>query len=215
MFVQLEESLIALAHVIPLEMFVLVASFVEEIVAPIPSPTVMLVAGSFAQAQGYTLYALIILVVVGALGKTVGALIVYMISSKAEDVVLRTFGKFFGVTEADIAHLHSMLQNNVRDYALLTALRALPIMPSVLLSVGSGVLKVPLNLFIFSTFFGTLFRDGVYLYVGYVGTELLMTFVETGTDIESYIEYGTALVVLVGIIYFLYRRRRTKTLPTD
>jgi membrane protein DedA with SNARE-associated domain len=215
MFAQLEESLIALTHVIPLEGFVFIASFVEEIVAPIPSPTVMLVAGSFAQAQGYTLYALIILVVVGALGKTVGALIVYMISSKAEDIVLHKFGKFFGVTEADIARLHSVLQNNARDYALLTTLRALPIMPSVLLSVGSGILKVPLNLFIFSTFFGTLFRDGVYLYVGYVGTELLMTFVETGTDIESYIEYVVALVLMVSVTYFLYKRRKPRTPSLD
>lgn len=208
MFTQLEEFLVSLAHTLPLEVFVFIASFVEEIVAPIPSPTVMLVAGSLAQVQDRALFALVFLVAVGAVGKTLGALCVYAISSKAEDVVLQKFGKFFGVTEADVVRLRGMLGNGVRDYVLLTVLRALPIMPSVLLSVGSGVLKVPIPLFIFSTFFGTLFRDGVYLYVGYVGTEVLTHFVQTSTHIETLIEYIVGALVVVFVVYFIYRKRK-------
>lgn len=208
MFTQLEESLVSLAQTLPLEGFVFVASFVEEIVAPVPSPTVMLVAGSLAQVQGVALFGLITLVIIGAIGKTLGALCVYAISSKAEDVVLQKFGRFFGVTEADVLRLQGMLGNGVRDYVLLTVLRALPIMPSVLLSVGSGVLKVPIPLFIFSTFFGTLFRDGVYLYVGYVGTEALTTLVQTSTHIEKIIEYTVGILLLMFAFFFLYRRKK-------
>jgi membrane protein DedA with SNARE-associated domain len=208
MFTQLEESLVSLAHSLPLEVFVFIASFVEEIVAPIPSPTVMLVAGSLAQVQGVTLFGLIALVIVGAVGKTLGALCVYAISSKAEDVVLQKFGRFFGVTQTDVERLRGMLGNGVRDYVLLTVLRALPIMPSVLLSVGSGVLKVPIPLFIFSTFFGTLFRDGVYLYAGYVGTEALTALVQTSTHIEKIIEYTIGILLLMFLSFFLYRRKK-------
>jgi membrane protein DedA with SNARE-associated domain len=209
MFTYLETMLISLVHTLPLEAFVFIASFVEEVIAPIPSPTVMLVAGSVAQIQERALYALIPLILIGAVGKTIGALVVYAISDKAENLVMNKFGRFFGVTHDDVAVLQNKLGRGARDYVLLTVLRALPIMPSVLLSVGSGLLKIPLPLFIASTFLGTLVRDGVYLYAGYIGTEALGTFVSTSTHIESLVEIVVGVLVVLGVIYFIYKKKTT------
>lgn len=146
------------------------------------------------QIQSYTLLQLIPLAVLGAFGKTIGAIIVYIISDKAEDVVMTRFGKFFNVTHDDVERFGKKLGKGPRDYFLLTGLRALPIMPSVLLSVGSGLLKVPMRVFIVSTFLGTIVCDGVYLYAGYVGTEALAAFVNLSSHLESYVE---VLIVLV------------------
>lgn len=207
MFTYLENLLLALTHSLPLEIFVLVASFVEEVVAPIPSPAVMLTAGLSAQVQGKVLLALIPLALIGALGKTVGALVVYVISDKAEDLVMNKFAKFFNVTKDDVEKFGNKLGKGVRDYFLMTLLRALPFMPSVVLSVGSGLLKVPLPLFIISTFFGTIVRDGFYLYAGYVGTAVLLSFISQTGHIETYVEVGSGLIFLYVGTRIIRKRR--------
>lgn len=201
MIAYLEEMLRAYVHILPLEVFVLVASIVEEIIAPIPSPSVMMLAGSFAFIQDYVLWGLLPLAVIGAVGKTIGGLVVYGISDRAEDVIMNTFGKFFGVTHEDIERLGRKLQGGARDYVLLTFLRALPIVPSVILSVGGGVLKVRLPLFIFSTFVGTIFRDGLYLYAGYTGITFFVNLIADAGHIEGYVQIGVVLLVLGFIAY--------------
>lgn len=207
MFSTLETLLLSYATTLSLPTFVFIASIIEEIVAPIPSPTVMLLAGSFARVQEQTLLMLIPLALIGALGKTLGGLVVYLISDRAEDVVMRRFGHFFNVSHEDVEHFGKRLGKGKRDYAFLTMLRALPFIPSVILSVGSGILKIPLPLFIFSTFFGTIIRDGFYLYAGYVGTVVLSKFIAESTHIETYIEIIGAVVILYFLVRHIYRRK--------
>ncbi len=202
MFSHLEEILLSFANSLPLEVFVLVASFVEEVIAPIPSPTVMVLAGSFARVQDYMMPALVVLALIGAMGKTIGAIVVYFITDKAEDVVMNKFGKFFGVTHEDVEKLGKKLGNGFRDYILLTTLRALPFIPSVVVSVGSGLLKVPVTLFIISTFLGTIIRDGFYLYAGYIGATALFTIINQSSSLETVVE---VLVVLAGLAFIGYR----------
>ena len=208
MFAYLNQILVSYSQYLPLEYFVIIASFVEEVVAPIPSPTVMMAAGFVAEIQHRAVYALIPLAILGAVGKTMGALVVYAISNVAEDFVMRKFGRFFKVTHEDVEKLGSKLGNGARDYFFLTTLRALPFVPSVLVSVGSGLLKIPLPLFIVSTFFGTIVRDSVYLYAGYVGTQVLNTFVDQTMNIESYIELIAIGVVVVWIVLFILKKRK-------
>ena len=209
MFTHLEEILLSFAHSLPLEAFVLIASFVEEVVAPIPSPTVMVLAGSFARVQEYMMPALIVLALIGAVGKTIGAIVVYYITDKAEDVVMNKFGKFFGVTHEDVEKLGKKLGNGFRDYILLTTLRALPFMPSVVVSVGSGLLKVPIKLFIISTFLGTIIRDGFYLYAGYVGATALFAIINQSSSLETVVEVLVVLGVLAFIGYRIYLRKKS------
>ena len=208
MFTYLENQLIPLAHGLPLEVFVFIASFVEEIVAPIPSPTVMLAAGLAAEVQGMAVLALIPLAIIGALGKTCGALVVYVISDRAEDLVMRRFAPFFNVTHEDVETFGKKLGNGARDYFLLTFFRALPFIPSVVLSVGSGLLKVPLPLFIISTFLGTIVRDGFYLYAGYVGTSVLLSLVNQTGHLETYVEVGAGVVFLYICSRIIKKKRK-------
>ncbi len=210
MFSYLEGILVSFANSLPLEVFVGVASFIEEVVAPIPSPTVMLVAGSFARVQDYTLIALVSLAIIGAFGKTIGALVVYKITDRAEDFVMHRFGKFFGVTHEDVARFGRKIGKGKRDYLVMTIFRALPFVPSVLVSVGSGLLKVPMPLFIISTFLGTILRDGFYLYAGYVGAVALGAFIATSTHIESYIEVVAVVVVVYVVARHIYKKRASR-----
>lgn len=210
MFAYFETILMSFVNTLSPEVFVFIASIIEEVIAPIPSPTVMVVAGSVAQLQERALFFLVPLAIIGALGKVIGALFVYVISDKAEDFVLRRFGNFFNVSHEDVEAFGKKLGNGKRDYVLLTVLRALPFIPSVLLSVGSGVLKIPLPLFIFSTFFGTIIRDGFYLYAGFVGTEILSAFVTQTTHMETYVEVFAAVVVISILVRMYFLKKKNK-----
>lgn len=207
MLSHLEEILLSYIHSLPLELFAFIASFVEEVIAPIPSPSVMMLTGSFASMNGYVLPGLIALTLIAACGKTLGAIVVYFVSNRAEDFIMRKFGKFFGVTTENVTAFGQKFGNGWRDYLLLTFFRALPIVPSSLVSIGSGLIKIPFKLFIIATFFGTVIRDGVYLYVGFVGTEFLHSLITKSTSVESIVEiFGLFLFVL--FFGYLYLKRR-------
>jgi membrane protein DedA with SNARE-associated domain len=208
MFTQLEAILISLSEEVSLPFFVFAASFIEEIIAPIPSPTIMLVSGSLAHVQGYVPLSLVLLIVIGSLGKTFGALCVYYISAYARDFVLTTCGRFLSITEDDIARFRARLSGTTKDYVLLTLLRAFPFIPSVVLSAGSGILRLPIPLFIFSTFIGTLVRDGIYLCAGYYGTELFTTIIAHSEKIEGMVEGGIVLILLLLGTYVIWKRYR-------
>lgn len=206
MFTELETTLLSFIHTLPLEAFVFIASFIEEVIAPIPSPTIMILSGSFAALNEYLLLGLITLALIGACGKTISALIVYFIADRLEDVMVAKFGRFFGVTHERIEALGARLHGGARDYALLTFLRALPVMPSSVVSVGCGLLKVPLPLYLVSTFLGTIIRDGVYLYIGYSGITVLTSLATKAATVETVIQ----AIVIAGVILllgFLYLRR--------
>lgn len=210
MFQNLESILLSLINTLPLEAFVFVASFIEEVFAPIPSMAVLLLTGSFASVQEYTLFALIPLAIIAAFGKTIGAVIVYYISDRVGEVTIKKFGGSFNVSHSDIKNFGSKITGTPRDYLLLIVFRALPIMPSAVVSIGCGIMKIKLRLYIITTFIGTIVRDSIFLYIGYSGTQLLSTFATDSASIESIIQTIILFAVLAGLVYLYIRRKRIK-----
>lgn len=205
MFAYLEELVLSFASLMPLPLFAAVSSFIEEIVAPIPSGPVMLVMGSLAQVQGYSLLMLFGLVLVATFGKLLGGLVVYVIADKTEDIVLGRFAKFFGVTHTQIESFGARLGNGWRDYILLTILRTLPFVPSVVVSFGAGALKIPLRLFIIATIIGTILRDSFFIYLGYAGIGAAEELLKRFSTIESVLQVliASALVVVFAMLVYL------------
>lgn len=207
MLQELEQSILGLAHTLPLEQFVFVASFIEEVIAPVPSAAVLLITGTLAAMQERTILELAPLIVIAAAGKTIGAIIVYHFSHHLTRIVFGRFGSWFKVTDEEIRALGSRITGSVRDYLIFTAFRALPILPSSVVSVGCGVLKIPRRLFLVSTLLGTIVRDSIFIYAGYQGTEFLAALINRSVTIESLVQMG--LVALVGMIFvYIYWRRR-------
>ncbi|MFZ2522998.1 MAG: VTT domain-containing protein [Minisyncoccia bacterium] len=207
MFEQLEQILISLSNYVPLEIFAPVASVVEEIIAPIPSPAVMIVTGSLAALQEKTIYYLVFLALLGSLGKLLGSLFVYFVSDKVEDYFSGILEKFFGVTHEDIESFGKKLNGGYRDYLVMFLMRALPIIPSSVVSIGGGILKIPLKLFIVSTFLGSIVRDFIYIYFGYSGISILGGFLKKSESLESWIQLAV-LAFVFGLFTWLYLRRR-------
>lgn len=208
MFEHLEVALLSLATVLPLPLFAALASFAEEIVAPIPSGPVMLVMGTLAKVQGYALWMLFALSLAATVGKLAGALVVYGVADKTEDVLAGRFAKFFGVTHAQIESFGRRLGNGWRDYLLLTLLRTLPFIPSVVVSFGAGALKIRLRLFVVATIIGSILRDSFFLYLGYAGLPYAEDLLARFSTVESFLQIAIVLGVMMALATLFYVRYR-------
>jgi uncharacterized membrane protein YdjX (TVP38/TMEM64 family) len=210
MFAHLEQIVISLAEHMPLAVFSPVVSFLEEVIPPIPSPSVMFATGSMALVQGYLFPGLLILTLLGAIGKTLGASVAYFVADKIEDLLAGGISKFLGISHVQIESFGARLGKGSRDYVILTVLRALPIVPSSLLSVGCGLLKVRFKLFVISTFIGSLIRDFIYIYLGYIGTTVAISFLKQTVGTESIIQTIILFIIILGLGFLYFRRKKAK-----
>lgn len=188
---QLEQTL----QQLPLEWFVFLGSFLEEVIAPIPSPFVMTTAGVIAQQQGLSWMLIFLLAVLGAVGKTLASWFVYLAADKGEDLVVKRYGKYLGVSHAQVEKIGRLFDKGWLDEVILIVLRATPIIPSVLVSVVSGVIKLRMRTYLLGTFLGTLIRNLFYLGVGIYG----LNWLQHVQDWFANPLVGLAVMLLVGL----------------
>lgn len=203
-----------LSAVVPVEIFAFVASFLEELIAPIPSPFVMTIAGSMAAAQGSPFWYLLIIAMIAALGKTIAAVIWYFIADKAEDVVLSKVGRYVGLTHKQVEQFGARFSGRKRDYITLFIIRATPIIPSAPISILAGFLALPKKMFIITTYFGTIVRDFIYLYIGFSGIEAANTFIEGVEGISSIVTILMAVVAFAIGVWIIVKKFRSKKTDT-
>ncbi len=195
------------ASTVPLEALVFCFSFLEEIIAPIPAFPILLLTGGFAVVQNYGLLGILWLAAVAAFGKTLGAIIVYHIVDKVENVFMTRFGAYFDVAPGDLEKFGSRLGHGKRDYVFLTLARAIPFIPSAIISVGSGLIHIPLKLYIVATFVGSFFRILSYLLAGYFGAEVVIHYLSGSEALSSVVQWVVLLLAGCGFLYLLWRRR--------
>jgi membrane protein DedA with SNARE-associated domain len=210
MFFNLDQVLTSVANHIPLPFFAFLASAIEETIPPIPSPSIMMISGFLASIKDYSVYGFVFVVIIGSLGKTFGAWFIYYIMDKIEDFLSTRFGKFIGLTHSDIESFGARLGHGKRDYFILTTLRAIPVFPSTILSVGGGLLKINLRLFLISTFIGSLFRNSLYIYLGYLGTTVANSFIKKTTSAESVIQILVVIFIAVFLGFMYYKRYKSR-----
>lgn len=209
MFPYLEQILTYYAGHIHLAIFAPAVSFFDELIPPIPSPSVMFATGSIALTQGYTILGLFFLALLGAVGKTLGAAIVYYVADKLEDILAKKIAKFLGVTHEQIESLGAKIKGGIKDYFIMISLRALPIIPSSPISFGSGLLKISFKLFIISTFIGSVIRDFIFIYLGYIGTRVVFSFLKNTVptaELIIQIVVGSSVLLVLGFLYFRQRK---------
>ncbi|MCX7928708.1 MAG: VTT domain-containing protein [Patescibacteria group bacterium] len=209
-FSKIIEYLEQIAHQVPLEIYVFLGSFFEEILAPIPSPLVMTLAGTIANSQDKPLVIIFWLALLGATGKTLGAYVLYFIADKMEDVLVSKFGKFVGITHKEIESIGAKLDGSWKDNVFLFIARALPIIPSAPVSIACGIIKLNQKTYITSTFAGTYVKDLMYLYLGFAGVG---NYKQLTQGFESYEDIGKILlfVAVLAVIVWSYVKRYRKT----
>lgn len=204
---QLIEYLNQISNVVPLPVFTFIGALIEEIIAPIPSPIVMTLAGSMAAANNSTLLYLILLAFTGSVGKTIGAYVIYYLSDKAEDIIISKFGKFIGVSQKDVETISKKLNTGKRDDLVLFLLRAIPIVPTAPVSVVCGLIKIKLKTYLWTTFLGTLVRNVIYLYLGFTSLNAVENINSEIDNLEKF-GYAIVLVLVGGIFFYIYKMKK-------
>lgn len=201
---------LALSQVVPLPIFTVVGSFVEEIVSPIPAQAIMLLGGSLARVQYAGIWMLVLMAFTGAIGKLLGSLVYYVFADKIEDIVVPRYGKYIGVTHEQLELVGKKLGRGWRDDIVLFILRLLPVVPSAPVSVACGLFKIDLRTFIVTSFSGSLFRNFFYLLIGYYGWDAYQRFMQSLAPYRG-LFIMVIVFVVAGASYLAYRswkRRR-------
>jgi len=197
-----------ISGILPLPWFTFLGALIEEVIAPVPSPLVMTLAGSLAASQNSAWTYLLVLALFGSIGKTIGSYIIYAISDKGEDFVLNKLGKFLGVSHKEVEAIGKHLNKGWHDNVVLFLLRAVPIMPTAPVSIVCGLIKLNLRTYLLSTFFGTLVRNIFYLYLGFTSVNALESLNEGIDSLEKF-GYLILIVIVAALMgYIFYQRKK-------
>jgi len=192
---------------VPLELFVFLGSIIEEILFPIPSPLIMTTAGVAAQQAGYSWFGFLILALFGAIGKTIASWAIYEFAEKSEDLILNRYGKYVGLSHARVEKIGSLFSKGLWDDAILFLLRVVPIVPTFLVSVVAGFIKVNRTTFLYTTFLGTIVRNLLFLYIGVYG-------LQSYSYLSSQYKNSFLIILLffgvIGVLYFILSIVRKK-----
>jgi membrane protein DedA with SNARE-associated domain len=188
------------AHELPLHLFVPIGGFIEEVISPIPSFVVMLPAGVAAQVQGVAWWYLPVLGLLGGLGHTLGSMVLYGLADKIEDWVLGRRRKFFGFSHTQVERYGKKFSGKPKDFVLLFALNALPVVPTALLSLACGFIKINFRMFVAATFLGATINATIYLGVGYAGVEAISRL----RGVESVFEVVSIVLVALAFCWLMY-----------
>lgn len=194
-------QLIEYLKVLPLEWFVLVGSFIEELISPIPSFLILMPAGAGMAAQGIPAWYIAVLALFGGFGRVLGALILYWLSGKLYSAAYARKTERFGIKRRTVEQFGKKLRGR-RTWLALFSMWAIPIFPGAPISLASGFVKVPIPIFISATFWGSVVNASFYLYAGYLGLNIL----ESAHAINS-LGRLLALIALVILLVWLLRQR--------
>lgn len=144
-------------------MGVFLGALAEELFYIIPSSIVQLSAGVILLGHisfSWLLLgkAMLIIGIPAALGVTIGSLPYYALGYYGGKPAIERWGKWLGINWQQVEELDAKLSKNWWDEVVFTGLRALPVLPSVLLSVGPGVLRLSLRTYLIGSFVGTFIR---------------------------------------------------------
>jgi membrane protein DedA with SNARE-associated domain len=197
-----------LAARVPLEVFALIGSFIEELIAPIPSPVIMTMAGTIAQAQGRPLFYLLVVAVLSSVAKTAAGLLLYIVADKGGDFLLTRFGKFLGITQEEIEKIGAYISGGWKDDIVLFLLRSIPVMPSSPISITCGAIKINMVTFLWATFFGSIIRSMFYLYLGFTGLDAARSLLESMDTLDTIFKVLFVVVMLAAVTWGYYKRQR-------
>lgn len=188
----------------PLELFVFVGCFAEEVFSPIPSFVVLIPAGAAAQVQDISWWYLPVLALIGATGRVLGSLILYFIADKSEDWLFGDGRRWFGVSHRQVESVGRRFNGSGRDLLVLFLLNAVPVLPTSLLSLACGFIKINLRVFVVATFFGSAVNAVFYMSLGYAG----FTAVAQLKNLDAALQIALGVAVAALVAWLLYRKKK-------
>jgi membrane protein DedA with SNARE-associated domain len=178
---------------------------IESVIIPIPSELILPFAG-FLVGEGTAIepltgqpWSLPLVVLAGALGATVGALIAYAIGYWGGRPVLLRWGRWLGISAEDLDRTEAFFAKYGGAAAFFG--RMIPVVRS-LVSFGAGLGRMPVLKFTVYTFFGSLPFTFVLVFVG---AQLGENWDTVGAVLKQF-EYAILAVLIVIVLAFVWFR---------
>ena len=131
---------------------IFLAALIETIIPPIPTLAIFPTAGFLASQQEIPLIGVIPMIILGAIGATIGTSAIYFIALKLGRVVLLRYLKYVKVSEKKLERVEIWFEK-YGDKAVFLG-RMIPVMREMI-SVPAGLLKMKISKFIIYTFAGS------------------------------------------------------------
>jgi len=155
---------------------IFLAALIETIIPPIPTLAVFPTAGFLASQQGIPLIGIIPMIILGALGATIGTSAIYFIALKLGRVVLLRYLKLIKISEKKLKRVEIWFEK-YGDKAVFLG-RMVPVMREMI-SVPAGLLQMRIPKFILYTFAGSLIWSSATILAGYYFGEAIGLSVST------------------------------------
>ncbi len=190
---------------------VFIGSALEEIIAPIPSPLVMMSSGAALLGQYNDISVglvtnMFLIAIVGSFGGTLGSYVIYALGYLGGKPMIDKTRKFTGVSWDDIQNFQSKLDGTKKDELTIMFLRAIPVMPSVVIAVSCGVLRVnPFSYFV-SFFCGGVVRNICFLVIGWQMGSVYLQGADSIENLTGMVSKVIAILLFVFVVYLYVRR---------
>ena len=193
------------------QLSVFIGVMIEQVIVPIPSPMIIMGAGAILISPELSilnafLQILWLIVLPGTIASTLGSYIGYTISYYGGKALVIRFQRFLDVDWNQIERLEKRFQGKKEAWSLFLA-RAIPVFPISLVSIFSGLFRIPIRPFTLYTFLGSIFRC---LFLGFVGWWAGATYEKVAGHLDS-LETIISILMLIGmgsILGYLYYKFR-------
>ena len=184
---------------------VFAAAFLEVIFPPIPSEVIFPLVGFIAQNRGLGLETTIGMATVGALGSTVGAVLIFYVSARVGRTAIMRFGKRVRISEQDIEKAERWFER-YGSVAVFTA-RMIPGIREII-SIPAGISRMNIAKFVGYTFAGSLLWCIILTLVGYYLGEAWRNFSDQLSSAFTIITIILIAAAAIAVAGFWYSRRR-------
>jgi membrane protein DedA with SNARE-associated domain len=191
---------------------VFAAALLEVIFPPIPSEVVFPLVGFTAQSRGLGLENAVGMATTGALGSTVGAVLIYFISMKVGRAAIVRFGRRIRVNEHEIEKAERWFAK-YGPIAVFTA-RMVPGIREII-SIPAGIGRMNLAKFVAYTFAGSLVWSVALTLAGYFLGEAWSSFSEQASLAFTIVSIIVIAGILAGIGVWYTRRKKAQTKNSD
>ena len=149
---------------------VFLAALIETIVPPIPTLAVFPTAGFLASQQELPLQNVAVMIILGAVGATIGTTGIYLVALKLGRAILLRYLRYVKVSEKKLERVEAWFEK-YGDKAVFFG-RMVPIMREMI-SVPAGLLKMKIVKFVLYTFAGSCIWAAGTILAGYYFGESL------------------------------------------